>query len=76
MKTVVILIVTTLLVACTPSARPKVDLVWPEGLLDCEAYTLRDSNGFNLIVIRCPNSSVSVNQQSGKTRKTVTVIED
>lgn len=76
MKTLLILTVATLLVACTPSAKPKVDLVWPEGLQDCEAYNLQDSNGSNLIVIRCPNSSVSVNQQSGKTRKTVAVIED
>ena len=76
MKTLLILTVATLLVACTPSAKPKIDLVWPEGLQDCKAYNLQDSNGSSLIVIRCPNSSVSVNQQSGKTRKTVTVIEE
>ena len=76
MKVISILLMTGILAACTPSAKPKVDLVWPEGFQDCKAYNLQDSNGSSLIVIRCPNSSVSVNQQSGKTRKTVTIVED
>lgn len=44
----------------------------PEGMEDCKVYVMSSSNGSNLIVVRCPNSTTTT--RSGKSTN-VTVVD-
>lgn len=67
MKIVLAILVALALTACTPDSRDTTkDYDLPEGLSDCRAYWLKDTNGSSMTVIRCPNSAVTTGQKSGK----------
>lgn len=63
------------LAGCTPSAKQVIPEVIPDGLSDCKFYVLKDSNGISLHVVRCPNSSTSVNWQAGKVKRQLTTVD-
>ena len=74
-------IIALLLVGCEPSAKDNTaNYVLPEGLKDCKVYYLSDTGGNHITVVRCPatptsEASTATRYPSGKTTKTVTVVE-
>lgn len=49
--------------------------VLPEGLKDCKIYYIKNSVGYSLSVVRCPNSQTSTTYSVGKSTATTVVIE-
>lgn len=63
-----------LLAGCLPAKEiPKEKTELPPGLADCKAYRA-NINSSSVLVIRCPNSSVTT-VTGGKSSKTVSVID-
>lgn len=64
------------LTACTPSSRvgaPVPEHVIPDGLKDCQFYTITTSGGSLLRIVRCPNSSTSVTKTGKNPVYTATI---
>jgi len=61
--------------ACTPSATEVIMPVVPPGLKDCQFYNLKNGYGTNMTVVRCPNSSTTMQQKRGKTTEETAVVE-
>ena len=55
---------------------PVPDNILPEGLKDCTFYTLRDENYNRYTIVRCPLSSTSVTNRSGKVSVNTTTIDE
>lgn len=55
----------------TPSAKQFTPEVVPDGLTDCKFYSITDNKGSTMRIVRCPNSSTSVNWQSKRQLTTV-----
>jgi len=74
-------IIALLLVGCDPEATDTT-AKWPipDGLKDCKIYRLFNSEADAITVVRCPatptaDASTTTAYKSGKTTKTVTVVE-
>lgn len=50
--------------------------ILPDGLKDCQVYFLQSSAINHIKVVRCPNSDTTTSYSSGKTRRSVTVVEE
>ena len=64
------------LVGCTPSTNEignNYDI--PKELSDCVFLNMRDTVTNSIKVVRCPNSTTSVNYASGKTTQSVIVVD-
>lgn len=57
-----IMVCAALLTACQPSTEVKTNFKVPPELADCKFYEMYDGNR-TAIVVRCPNSSTSVNRK-------------
>lgn len=64
------------LAGCTPSAKQIFPEVLPDGLTDCKFYSITDSNGLTMRIVRCPNSSVSTKWKSGKTEYRLATVDN
>lgn len=73
MKYVIFCAVAILLAGCN-SAEQVYPKVKPTGLKDCEFYSMYIS-GDHMSVVRCPNSSTTTTYRSGKTERSVAVID-
>lgn len=65
------------IIGCTEPYHEEMDKFYsamPEGLEDCRIFHVYASNDA-LDIVRCPNSSTTVNYQSGKSTKTVATVE-
>lgn len=62
---------------CTPKAEDvgATYSVRPKELADCGFYHLTNVNGGRLTVVRCPNSTTSVTEPSGKSTKTTITVD-
>lgn len=47
----------------------------PKELADCAVYYVTNSQGYDMTVVRCPNSVTSTKVRSGKTNRTVVTID-
>lgn len=47
----------------------------PEGMQDCRIYQMQGQNGESMTVVRCPLSSTTTDYHSGKTTRSVSVLE-
>lgn len=81
MNKLVIVILTLILTACskeTKNISERYQL--PKELSDCKVYSMRAEGGFNITLVRCPNSSTttSYTRSSGKSssRYSNTVVEN
>lgn len=64
-----------LLAGCTPSAEQKIWPVLPEELKDCKFYKLKDDAANTITVVRCPQSSTTVQYKVGKSTQTTVTID-
>ena len=77
MKLLLVLVVVALLSACSPSVKPsgyESILQTSPGFEDCKVAIVSDGIS-TITVVRCPFSSTTVKQPSGKSTKTVVVID-
>lgn len=76
-KVLVLLVLLLALTGCDGSASIDVStseiIRQTDGLSDCKAYEVSTARGSMLYVIRCPNSSTSINRSKGQS---VTVIDN
>lgn len=76
MKTLIILMLATILVGCTPTTTKMNDsYVLPDGMEDCSIYRMESSRGNSITAIKCPNSTVNVRNHGKKSNKDVSVVE-
>ena len=68
MKNLVILLLSIVLLGCTPSTNQSYGFVLPDDLKDCKVYEMYDGYK-NVVVVRCPRSDVSTSHAEGKTRR-------
>lgn len=73
MKKVLLALAVVVLAGCN-SAEQVYPKVKPHGLKDCEFYSMYIS-GSHMSVVRCPNSSTTTTHRSGKTERSVAVID-
>ena len=76
-QTLTFLAVAFLASGCHPSAEERFFPVMPKELQGCKVFDLDDGAGKapRLTVMRCPNSSTSVNYKSGKATIQTAVID-
>ena len=75
-KFITTIAIISFLLGCTPETEEignKYDI--PKELSDCVFLKMRDTNASEIIVVRCPNSTTSVNYTSGKTTRSVIVVD-
>ena len=70
-----LIIIALLLTGCSNSYREVVFPVLPDELKDCKFFSITNTSGENLQVVRCPNSSVSTSYIRGKTKTDVITME-
>lgn len=71
-----IICVVLVLSACTPTAREAThNYKLPSELSDCKIFRLMNDSGDVMYVMRCPNSSTTTNYSTGKTSRSITLIE-
>lgn len=73
MKKLIVLAFSVLLSSCFSAKEVTEDYTLPKGLADCSVHQLGDTTK-RILVVRCPNSSTTVNAGSKSTN--VTVVED
>jgi len=75
MMKIVAIMAVLILAGCTPTAENiTANFAPPEELKDCTFHHMRSSNGGNITVVRCPNSSVTT-KTGGKNARTTVVID-
>ena len=78
-KFITAITIISFLLGCTPktksieSIESNYDI--PKELSDCTFLSLRDTVTNSIKVVRCPNSTTSVNYASGKTTQSVIVVD-
>lgn len=74
MKRLFLIASLALVAGCNQETREVKYEKLPDELRDCKTFYIQDSKLANLYVMRCPNSTTSVQHQSGKqTIRTVTI---
>ena len=65
MKLLMVVLGVIMLTGCEPSYKDYTESFTnlPEGLKDCKIYGIQNGNSMSLSVVRCPNSTVSTNQE-------------
>ncbi len=69
-----IALVLIMVAGCGSKAVEYTPPVIPADLQDCKFYSMR-TNGYNMRVVRCPNSSVSTTFSQGKSTTTTVTID-
>ena len=75
-KFITAITIISFLLGCTPKTKnieSNYDI--PEELSDCVFLNMRDTKASEIKVVRCPNSTTSVNYASGKTTQSVIVVD-
>lgn len=76
MKILLALVAALSVVACAPKAyETTTEYTLPKGLQDCSIYRLHSPTAQNVVVVRCPQSSTSVDHNEGKLKVTTSVQE-
>ena len=75
-KFITAITIISFLLGCTPKTKSiESDYDIPKELSDCTFLSLRDTVTNSIKVVRCPNSTTSVNYASGKTTQSVIVVD-
>lgn len=75
LKVGTIVLLSLVLSACSDSYNTMDFPVVPEELKDCKFFSVSNSSGSHLKVVRCPNSQTSTTYIEGKVTKTTVVID-
>lgn len=75
MKSLITAAFVVVLTACSNGYEQLTYPVVPDELKDCKFYSISNSSGGNLRVVRCPNSQTSTTYSTGKTQTTSVVID-
>lgn len=76
-KSLFVLSLVLVLTGCSKETKNITEkFILPDGLKDCQVYFLQSSAINHIQVVRCPNSDTTTSYSSGKTRRSVTVVEE